>query len=158
MKKLLAVMALLISSAAWAGDIADANTAYEKKDYAKAIQKYKAAGIKGNAYAQTMVGSMYDLGKGVVQNDTEAVKWYKLAAAQGQAYAQSDLGVKYVKGQGIVQDYLRAHMWMNLAAVGGDARAVNNRGIIEKIMTHQQIVEAQKLARECRARNFKNCD
>jgi len=32
------------------------------------------------------------------------------------------------------------------------------RDAIASFMTAQQIAEAQKLARECQARNFKNCD
>ena len=49
-------------------------------------------------------------------------------------------------------------MWWNLAAVKGDSNAVKNRDTIAKKMTPQQITEAQKLARECQARNFKNWD
>jgi TPR repeat protein len=64
----------------------------------------------------------------------------------------------YAKGQGVVQDDTRAHMWYNLAATGGDSVAVKSRDIIAAKMTPQQIAEAQKLARECQARNFKNCD
>ena len=43
------------------------------------------------------------------------------------------------------------------AAVKGDASAVKSRDIIAKRLTPQQIAEAQKLARECQARNFKGC-
>jgi TPR repeat protein len=64
----------------------------------------------------------------------------------------------YYNGQGVVQDYTRAHMWFNLAAVKGYSVGVKNRDMIAKQMTQQQIAEAQKLARECQARNFKNCD
>ena len=49
-------------------------------------------------------------------------------------------------------------MWFNLAAVTGSTNAVKNRDIVAKQMTSQQVAEAQKLARECQARNFKNCD
>jgi hypothetical protein len=49
-------------------------------------------------------------------------------------------------------------MWLNLAAVTGNAYAVKNRDIIAAKMTLQQVAEAQKLALECQARNFKNCD
>ena len=49
-------------------------------------------------------------------------------------------------------------MWWNLAAVKGESEAVECRDIVAKLMTPQQIAEAQKLARECQARNFKNCD
>ena len=60
-------------------------------------------------------------------------------------------------GQGVPMDDVRAHMWFNLAAVRGVVGAVKNRDIIAKLMTPQQMAEAQKLARECQARNFKGC-
>ena len=100
---------------------------------------------------------MYDQGQGVVQDYVEAVKWYRLAAAQGLVEAQDNLGVMYLNGHGVAMDDVRAHMWFNLAAVKGDATAVKNRDIAAKKMTPQQMAEAQKLARECQARNFKGC-
>ena len=60
-------------------------------------------------------------------------------------------------GQGVPMDDVRAHMWFNLAAVKGDANAVKSRDLAAKLMNAQQIAEAQKLARECQARNFKGC-
>jgi len=81
-----------------------------------------------------------------------------LAAAQGRASAQYNLGVMYGNGQGVVQDYVRAHMWYNLAAVKGNSDAVKQREIVAKKMTLEQIAVAQKLARECQARDFKKCD
>jgi len=68
MKKLLTLLIFLLASSAWAGDVEDAGAAFDKKDYATAIQKYKAAGIKGNAEAQFMVGGMYDKGIGIKKN------------------------------------------------------------------------------------------
>jgi TPR repeat protein len=158
MKKLLIILVLLFSCVAWAGDVEDAGAAFDKKDYATAIQKYKAAGIKGDALAQGMVGAMYEEGLGIKKNSAEAVKWYKLAAAQGNASAQINLGLMYDDGKGVVQDYTRAHMWTNLGVVDGNTMAVKYRDIIAAQMTPQQIAEAQKMARECQARNFKNCD
>ncbi len=49
-------------------------------------------------------------------------------------------------------------MWWNLAAVTGHANAVKGRDLVAKLMTQQQVAEAQKLARECQAQKFKNCD
>ncbi len=49
-------------------------------------------------------------------------------------------------------------MWFNLAAAMGHSTAVRGRDLVAKQMKPQQIAEAQKLARECQARNFKNCD
>jgi len=128
------------------------------QDYAEAVKWYRLAAAQGDADAQYNLGVMYDNGQGVVQDYTEAVKWYRLAAAQGNAKAQSNLGVMYGRGQGVIQDYVRAHMWFNLAAVKGNADAVKNRNIVAKSMTPQKIEEAQKLARECQARNFKGCN
>ena len=128
------------------------------QDYAESVRWYKLAAVQGDAPAQLNLGIMYAKGQSVVQDYAEAVRWYKLAAAQGEAVAQLNLGAMYYNGQGAVQDYIRAHMWLNLAAVKGESLAVKNRDIVASRMTPQQIAEAQKLARECQARNFKNCD
>ena len=101
---------------------------------------------------------MYDNGQGVVQDYAEAVRWYKLAAAQGDVKAQYNLGVKYATGLGVLQNNVQAHMWFNIAAVKGDKAAVKNREFFENKMTAEQIAQAQKLAKECQARNYKNCD
>ena len=152
------IIALLCADAVHAGDYEDGKAAYERRDYTTALTKFRSAAQQGSASAQFSLGLMYDEGKGVAQDFKEAVRWYKLAAAQGNAKAQFNLGISYGKGEGVAQDYLRAHTWLNLAAISGDADAVKSRDITARKMTPQQIAEAQKLARECQARNFKNCD
>ena len=149
---------MLCASAVYAGAFEDGYAALAKKNYAVALVKFKQAAAQGHAQAQSNLGFMYYSGQGVVQDYAEAVKWYKLAAAQGLASAHYNLGLMYANGQGVVQDYVRAHMWWNLAATKGDADAVKNRDIVAAKMTTQKIAEAQKLARECQARNYKNCD
>ena len=156
--KYLVIVLLFAASTAWAGDVEDAVAAFDKKDYVTALKKHKSAVLKDDAVAQNNLGAMYYYGLGVVQDYAEAVRWYKLAAAQGYALAQWLLGIKYDNGEGVVQNYARAHMWFNLAAVSGNANAVRQRNFVASKMTPQQIVEAQKMARECQARNFKNCD
>ena len=115
------------------------------------------ASTQGDAEGQFNQGNMYSNGQGVVQDYAEAVRWFKLAAAQGHAHGQTGLGAMYYDGKGVLQDYIRAHMWWNLAAVNGESIAVKNRDIVANKMTPQQVEQAQKLARECQARNFKNC-
>ena len=128
------------------------------QDYAEAVKWWKLAAAQGRADAQFNLAIMYDKGQGVVQDYAEAVKWWKLAAAQGRAGAQLNLGINYFNGQGVVQDYVRAHMWWNLSAAQGNANSAKNRDIATAKMNTQQIAEAQKLARECQARKYKNCD
>ncbi|MFT7228660.1 MAG: TPR repeat protein [Methylophilaceae bacterium] len=65
----------------------------------------------------------------------------------------------YENGMGVIQNFILAHMWFNLAATNNALGAVVMRDeILFKKMTLSQIAEAQKLARECQARNYKNCD
>jgi TPR repeat protein len=109
---------------------------------------YRKAADKGDAKAQFNIGLMYANGDGVPQDDTQAVTWFRNAAGQGDAAAQLNLGVAYAQGQGVPQEYVSAHMWFSLAAAQGAQDAVKNRHIAAKRMTHEQIVEAQKLARE----------
>ena len=95
---------------------------------------------------------MYTIGQGVPQDYQEAVKWYRLAAEQGNASAQAGLGFMYSEGQGVVQDYILAHMWTNLAASQAGGMVVKLRDQIATFMTPQQIAEAQRLAREWKAK------
>jgi len=129
-----------------------------EQDYVKAVRWYRLAAAQGNAGAQYNLGVMFSTGQGVAQDYVESVRWYRLAAAQGNADAQYNLGVMFERGQGVAQDFTRAHMWYNLTAVSGDKQAVKNRDNTAARMTPQQIAQAQKMARECTARNFKNCD
>ena len=59
---------------------------------------------------QTIIGTMYDGGHGVPENDAEAVKWYRMAAEQGDTNVQYSLGLKYGKGEGVLEDYVKAHI------------------------------------------------
>jgi hypothetical protein len=49
-------------------------------------------------------------------------------------------------------------MWFNLAGASGDTNGVKYRDAVAAKMTPQQIAEAQKMARECEQRNFKDSD
>jgi TPR repeat protein len=128
------------------------------QDYKEAVRWYQLAAQQGYADAQYNLGIMYKDGQGITQDYKEAVRWYKLAAQQGHAKAQQNLGVMYLKGQGVLQDHSRAHMWFNIAAIAGDKDSVANRDIAASKMTPQQIEQAQRMARECMASNFKKCD
>ena len=128
------------------------------QDYTEAVRWYQLAAQQGIAEAQYNLGVMYDNGRGVAQDYKEAVRWYQLAAKQGNPNAQHNLGGMYSNGQGIIQDFVRAHMWYNIAAVDGDKDSVKNRDIVARKMTAQQIEQAQRMARECMASNFKKCD
>jgi len=63
----------------------------------------------------------------------------------------------YRNGEGVIQDNVYAHMWFNIAAASGDENGARNRDAIASQMTPAQIAEAQTLARECVAKNYRGC-
>ena len=154
MKRLALAVALLIALATPSqADFQDGLAAYNRGDYATALQEFKPLAEQGYANAQYNLGVMYDKGQGVPRDYAEAAKWYRKAAEQGKAKAMNNLGLMYGTGRGVPQDYVQAHMWFNLAASrsepGSDRdAAVKNRDIVAAKMTPAQIAEAQRLARE----------
>jgi hypothetical protein len=79
------------------------------------------------------------------------------ATEQGYAIAQSNLGAMYYSGYGVLQDPVLAHMWFNISGSIGFDLGSENRGIIEKRMTREQIAEAQALARRCMSSDYQDC-
>ena len=108
------------------------------------LEILQACADSGNAVAQFSLGSMYDSGEGVPEDDAEAARWYRLSAVRGYGAAQSNLGVLYEKGEGVPEDLVLAYMWYALSAAQGDRVARGNREAIERRMTLAQIAEAQK--------------
>ena len=66
----------------------------------------KAAGAH-HIQAQTMLGHLYQWGKGVPQNDRRAAKWLQQAADAGNPKAQNEYGALLYTGQGVDQDQAR---------------------------------------------------
>jgi len=90
---------------------------------------------------------MYHDGQGVPQDYAEAVRWYRKATEQNYAAAQFNLGGMYYDGLGVPKDYVQAYKWFNLAATRDEgAREACNT--LAKLMTSEQIAEAEKLSRE----------
>jgi hypothetical protein len=128
------------------------------QDYKEAVKWYIKAAEQGNATAQYNLGFMYKNGKALLpQDDKEAVKWYTKAAEGGDALAQVNLGVMYAKGRGVLKNNVYAHMWFNIASSNGSEDARENRDLVTKRMTPDQLAEAQSLARECVKKDYKNC-
>ena len=79
---------------------------------------------------------------------TTALREFRPLAEQGDVGAQFHLGFMYRLGQGVPKDYVLANMWLNLAAAQGDKDSAELRDRIAKLMSPEQIAEAQRLARE----------
>jgi hypothetical protein len=148
---LVALMAIAPIGAAYADPLDDAVAAYDRDDYAAALNLWRPLAEQGNARAQAGLGFLYANGHGVPLDAAEAARWYQLAAAQGDALAQGSLGFMYEHGEGVAGDLVRAHAWFGLAAVGsvGALRDLFARDLarVATRMQPQQIAEAQRLAR-----------
>ncbi len=85
--------------------------------------------IAGHARAQFNLGVMYEDGKGVEKDESQACGWYLKAAEQGYARAQAILGACYSLGTGVTKDENVAIGWYLKAADQGDATAEHNLGM-----------------------------
>ena len=103
---------------------------------------------RGSAPAKARLAALYESGRGEAEDASKAIGLFETAAVEGNAFAQLRIGKKYATGEGVEQDYVRAHKWVNLAAIGGNAEAIKLRDTFSKLMTREQIAQAQKLARE----------
>jgi TPR repeat protein/serine/threonine protein kinase len=101
---------------------------YDAKRYDEAFPLVKRAAESGHARSQSALGWMYDNGKGVAQDYTQAVYWFRKAADQGDAHGESNLGVMYENGQAVKQDYAQAVSWYRKAADQGAAYAEAHLG------------------------------
>ncbi len=95
------LLTLLVGNPAFSADFQKGLDAAQSGDFATALREWTPLAEQGDASIQTLVGAMYNEGKGVPQDYKTAVKWYRLAAKQGNASAQSNLGFMYRKGQGV---------------------------------------------------------
>jgi uncharacterized protein len=118
------ICAAAVFASCWTVGFAQAVTvrqgivAFQHEDYVEAARILAPLAAQGDPAAQDYLGFMYETGRGVPRNYTQAAVWYRRAADQGDTAGQFALGLLYDKGQGVPQDYVEAHKWLNLAAAG----------------------------------------
>lgn len=122
----------LLANSAVADDFSACVRDYNNSQYSLALQPCTAEAERGNLAAQWYLAVIYEYGRGVSQNYSEAVKWYRLLAEQGIASAQTKLGWMYWQGLGEVQNSSEALRWYHAAAEQGDANAQNALGVMHQ--------------------------
>lgn len=108
----------------------------------------RRAAARGNARYQLLLALSYGSGAGVTQSYEEAARWFRNAAERGNRTAKVYLGAMYAAGEGVPRDTIHGYMWMSLAADQGSRLAREQLAWMEGYMAREQIVEAQRLARE----------
>jgi TPR repeat protein len=124
-----------------AGNFAEAGTfrqgvaAFNRQEYLLAAQNFFPLAEQGDPAAQSYLGFMFETGRGVPRNYTEAVMWYRRAAEQGDSLAQYSLGLLYDKGQGVPRDIVEANKWLNLSTAASPRQAREARARIRDAVT-----------------------
>jgi len=134
--------------------------AFGRGDYKGALVIWTPLAEAGDANMQVLVGSIYDYGQGVPQDDAEAVKWYEMAANKGNAKAQYQIGAAYARSPQI-KDPAQGYKWLTIAAqtigtgnVGGVTadQATTLRALCAMEMSKAEIEQAEAAAKAFKAK------
>ena len=124
---------------AFAANFADARAVYDRGDFGTAREMFEPLANAGDAKAQSMMGTIYFLGRGIPPDRDRAKGWYAKAAAQGEPNAQYQMfalsmnpkdvkpgapmkldpaAVDYLR-KAALQDHPGAQMWLSLVLSDG---------------------------------------
>jgi len=153
----LMLLSIALSSTPVLADYQAGRDAFDSGDYKTALLEWEPLAQKGNEKAQYMVGWMHTNAKGVPQDDKLAVNWYSLAAEQGYGPAQTNLGYMFATGRGVKENNIQAYIWWDVAASQQAEKAAQNVYVAKAKLTPEEVSQAQRLARDCVANNYKGC-
>ena len=108
----------------------------------------RKAAESGDSNSQFNLGYLYEVGRGLPQDDAEAAKWYRKAANNGFVPTQWNLGAAYLQKRGVPQNSVDAYMWFSLASPQISDQTKPILDGIKKVMTPDQIAEAERGAAE----------
>lgn len=163
MKRTLSVTAFSIITLVYntglihAQDYEKGRQAYLNDDYPSALKELRPLAEQGDDDSRYYLGLMYLRGLGVIQDYKEAARLFANSAEQGHTFAQGLLGRMYSEGLGVNKNPIYAHMWWNIAGANGYGIGATFRDSEAKRMSSSQVEEAQRLARECIIKMYKEC-
>jgi len=141
-------------------------TAYDRANYASALQIWLPLAQSGDANAQNKVGEIYEKGMGGTPDYESAAIWYRRAADQGYTRAQINLGFLYERGLGVTEDRKQALNWYRKASDLPDAVLLDSeeaqaaslqlQQLQRDLARTQQQLEAARTELRQRARELEN--
>ena len=139
----LALFAASISSVALAQTPAPSS----KKLCGSDVATYLAAAQKGDGDAMFCMGVKHsNSGTEVTRDDVQATRWFMKAADAGHPGGMFFTGVAFWSGRGISQDTVEAYKWLDLSAKLGSQSAITARDGLTRVLSPQNIGEAQQRA------------
>lgn len=124
------------------------SSALGRGDYTAALREVRPLAEAGDAWAQNILGTMYDMGYGVPRDYAEAMKWFHMSAEQGHTPAFYNIAEMYVNGHGVQQNFVTAYAIYDALAANGDAIAAHARDDLKRRMSPAQVSEAQRQTRD----------
>jgi hypothetical protein len=121
--------------------------AFSRGDFIRASSILIPLAEHGDSVAQAYLGFMFETGRGVPQNYSEAAMWYRRSAEQGNGAAQYSLGLLYDKGFGVPRDAVEAHRWLNLSTSVASPRDREGRERIRDAIATKMSREEMALSR-----------
>ncbi|MEX9949175.1 tetratricopeptide repeat protein [Providencia rettgeri] len=80
----------------------------------------------GDLDAQYEIGTLYDVGEGVEENEEKAIEWYLKAASQGHSQAQYMMGMMYETSEHLSDDSHLSLEWFQKSAAQGNSNALGH--------------------------------
>ena len=98
----------------------EAKAAYDKGNYARALEPLHQLAAAGHAEAMGRIGLMYQFGNGVAQDYASAKRWYEKAIAAGDSDGYWFIGDLYEQGgPGIEKNWATSKRWYEKAIATG---------------------------------------
>lgn len=123
MKRIKVLRAVVVAVGLLAGAAqADFNSglaSFEKGDFESAIREWTPLAEKGDVAAQFNLGVIYQNGRGVPRDNSQAFYWFRAAGEKGHPKAMLNVAFCYASGAGVGQNYQEAYIWMRKAADKG---------------------------------------
>lgn len=111
---------------------------------AQAVRWLQLSAENGNTDAMIFLGRLSRTGVGILQNFAQASVWIHTAAVRGSPEGMLEMGRLYRDGVGVEKDLIKAYVWFNRASAARNLDAVREREAIARILTPDELREAQR--------------
>ncbi len=101
-------------------------TLYKAGNFTEASASFRLAADQSHVESQYILSTLYETGKGLPQDETQAAHWERKAAEQGHAYAQANLSFRLYAAGNLPE----AFTWCQRAADNRLAWAQYNLGLM----------------------------
>lgn len=88
------------------------------------LRLYETAANQGYANAQSYLGVMYRLGRGVNRDDQKAREWFRIAAKNNHSQGQYNYALSLMNGEGGPKDEKEARRWLEKSSAQGNRLAL----------------------------------